>query len=321
MNRKATVTGANIIFFIYSVLYLSFQVILTIAGMLLGENFIKSSLYEILLVNQYVIILIPVAAYVFTKGLNTREVFRLNRLEILPAAIILLLFIPAQFAGNMLNSLVIYLLQFLGDIPANPIPVPGSLNELALGIFVIAVSPAICEELMHRGLMLSAYERRGTIKALVVSSIFFGIFHFDITNLLGATFLGLLIGYYVVRTNSIFAGMLAHFLNNVFYEFLLFFTRNEAAEEKFVRITQDELERSMVYGIAGLIAVGFLLMLFRRATEGKYEMKPPVSSIKDDVLSIASHWPVVVSIVFYLMLAALYVLLIVMNGFRTAIAV
>ena len=321
MNRKATVTGANTVFFIYSVLYVSFQVILTIAGMLLGENFIKNSLYEILLVNQYVIILVPAAAYAFTKGLNTREVFRLNRLEILPATIILLLFIPAQFAGNMLNSLAIYLLQFLGDIPANPIPVPCNLNELAKGVFVVAASPAICEELMHRGLMLSAYERRGTIKAVVISSIFFGIFHFDITNLLGATFLGLLIGYYVVRTNSIFAGMLAHFLNNAFYEFMLFFARNEVAEEKFIRITQEDLERSIIYGFAGLIAVGFLLMLFRRATAGKYKMKPPVSGIKDDVLSIASHWPVVVSIVFYLMLAALYVLLIVMSGFRTATAV
>ncbi|MCX7658788.1 MAG: CPBP family intramembrane metalloprotease, partial [Oscillospiraceae bacterium] len=279
MGRKPTVTGANKIFFAYSVFYIIFQIILTIASILFGENFIKNSLYEILLVNQYVIILAPVAVYIFAKGLDPKEVFRLNRLEILPAAIIFLLFIPAQFAGNMLNTLVIYLLQFAGNIPANPIPVPGNLSELAQGIFVIAASPAICEELMHRGLMLSAYERRGTIKAVAVTSIFFGIFHFDITNLLGATFLGFLIGYYVVRTNSIFAGMLAHFLNNAFYEFMMFFARNEAAEEKIIKITGEELERSLLYGIAGLLAVGLLLMLFRRATDGKYAMKPPVSSV------------------------------------------
>ena len=67
---------------------------------------------------------------------------------------------------------------------------------------------------MHRGFLLTAYERRGSYRAVVIVAILFGLFHFDIMNLLGPIFLGAVFGYYVIRTDSIFAGILAHFLNN-----------------------------------------------------------------------------------------------------------
>ena len=65
----------------------------------------------------------------------------------------------------------------------------------------------VCEELMHRGFLLTAYERRGSYRAVVIIAILFGLFHFDIMNLAGPIFLGLIIGYYVIRTGSIFAGI------------------------------------------------------------------------------------------------------------------
>jgi len=313
MERKVTLTGTNMVLFVFTLLYLAFQVILIIPSVVYGEEYIRGKIYEILLINQYVIILIPVIVYVLIKRLNIREVFRLNRLEPLPGLIILLLAFPAQFAGNMLNSLVVYLLQFIGDIPNNPIPVPANLWELAVGILVIAVSPAICEELLHRGLLLKAYEKRGSTKAVAFTAIFFGIFHFDITNLLGATFLGLLIGYYVIRTNSIFAGILAHFLNNAIFEVLHFFLDDGSSPDKFIKITFQELSESMLYGVAGLIAVGLLLMLFKKVTTGKYEEKPPIGSIKDDIISIVSHWPVIAILAFYVSITGIFLLTIVLT--------
>jgi membrane protease YdiL (CAAX protease family) len=315
MERKITITGVNIVLFVFTVLYLIFQLILIGLSLIYGEGYLQNNIYRILLINQYVIILIPVLGYVFFKKLNLKEVFRLNKLGILPALIILFLSFPAQLVGNMLNSVMVYLLQFIGDIPSNPIPVPDNLRDLAVGIAVIAVSPAICEELLHRGLLLKAYEKRGSIKALVITSIIFGIFHFDITNLLGATFLGLLIGYYVIKTNSIFAGMLAHFLNNAIYVFLQYFLRNRPAPDKIIRITSEELSASVIYGFAGLVAIGLLLMLFRKLTEGKYKLIPPISIIKKDIVSIISHWPIIVLLVIYLCITGLLLFTIFLNGF------
>ena len=89
-----------------------------------GESFIDKNIYKILLVNEYILILIPTLLYSVYARLDFKEVFRLNRLEMLPALIILLITIPASFAADMLNTVAVYVLQFIGDIPPQPIPVP-----------------------------------------------------------------------------------------------------------------------------------------------------------------------------------------------------
>jgi len=234
MRGKNTITGANKFFFAFTIIFLFFQFLLTITvgvlsviiGVEFATDFIDRNIYSILLINQFVIILIPVLVYTLVKKLDIKEVFRLNKLDFAPAVIIILMAVPAYFVAVMLNTIVVYILQFIGNVPAQSIPVPQNLSELVVGILIVGVTPSICEEMMHRGIMLSAYERRGSKKAIVITAIFFGIFHFDITNLLGATFLGLLIGYYVIKTNSIFAGALAHFLNNTINEILQYLLRN-----------------------------------------------------------------------------------------------
>jgi membrane protease YdiL (CAAX protease family) len=237
--------------------------------------------------------------------LPIKETFRLNKIGLVPSVIIILASFPAYFAALMFNNIVIYFLQFIGDIPQQPIPVPENVSQLLVGIFVIAVSPAICEELLHRGLMMKAYEKRGTFKAIIITSIFFGMFHFDITNLLGPIFLGIIIAYYVVRTNSIFAGMLAHFMNNAIAELIYYFTAHQRKAGP-VKISLEELQAIIIIGLIGLFFVWILMIFFNRATRGKAVIHPPISSVKKDIVSIASHWPIVTIIVLFITLTGLY---------------
>ncbi|MGI6778304.1 MAG: CPBP family intramembrane glutamic endopeptidase [Acetivibrionales bacterium] len=308
MRNRITFVGANKVFFIFTMLFLFFQLVLVGMTIIYGQDFIENNIYGILLINQYVLILVPVLVYVLANRLNIKSVFRLNSPGIIPSILIIIMSPFAYMVAAMLNTFVIYLLQFIGNIPSQSIPVPHSPRELAVGIFVIAVSPAICEELLHRGIMLSAYEKRGTMKALVYTSIFFGIFHFDITNLLGPIFLGLLIGYYVFKTNSIFAGMIAHFMNNAIAECIQYFFRKEIKPMDFIKLSGEELAGAIIYGIAGLIFLSLLLVLFRYATRKIYVFKPSISSVRNDIVSISSHWPIIVILGIYLLFMAIYLL-------------
>lgn len=312
MKGRLTVTGANLVFLTFAMLYLVWQVILTILSAIYGDNFIESRVYSILLVNQFVIILVPVMLYILVKGLNFKSVLRFNKLDWRAGLLIIVLAVPANFAASMLNSFVIYLLQFIGDIPRQPIPVPKNIAELVTGILMIAAAPAICEEMLHRGVLLRAYEARGSFKAIVITSVFFGFFHFDITNLLGPIFLGLLIGYYVIRTNSIFAGMLAHFMNNAFSELLQYLVRNEDIPKRVV-VTTADLGGIIVWGIISLVLIWLLLKVFNYATEGIYRPRPPISSVRKDTLSIISHWPIIIILVIYICLTALFLASIIME--------
>lgn len=307
MHKKLTLTGANILFLIFTIVFISYQMVL---GVVMG-NRINDNIYTIVLINEFVMILGAVLIYCFIKKINIKEAFRFNKPGLVPMLLVTVISIPAYFVAAMLNNVLVYFLQFIGDLPAQPVPVPQNLSELAVGILIIAVAPGICEEIMHRGLLLRAYEKRGSYKAVVIVSIYFGIFHFDITNFFGPVFLGLIIGYYVIRTNSIFVGMLAHFLNNTIAEILQYYYREQTPPDK-LSVAWTDLQWLLLVGFAGLIVTAVLLLVFKNVTEGKAEITPPIDKVGQDVKAILSHWPVILVLVIYFLMMLLYIFTVVM---------
>lgn len=297
MNRKVTVTGVNIMFFIFTVVFIAYQLIISF----LFGNAIYDNMYIILLINEFVMIMGTVVIYCLIVKPDLKETFKLNKPGLVPMLLITAISVPAYFVAVMLNNIMLYFLQFIGNIPSSSIPVPKNIPELIIGILVVGVSPGICEEAMHRGLMLKAYERRGSYRAIVITAIFFGIFHFDMTNLLGPIFLGLLIGYYVERTNSIFAGVLAHFLNNSIAEVLQYMYRDEPSTE-YLSVKGQDLVELILLGLAGLVVTAALITVFRRCTQNRARLTQPISTPGDDAKAVLSHWPVILTIVIYILM-------------------
>jgi uncharacterized protein len=86
---------------------------------------------------------------------------------------------------------------------------------LLFGILNVAIVPAICEEIMFRGYLMRAFEKSwGIIAALLISSLLFGLFHVQITNLLPLAVLGLILAIMTWLSGNIWPAVLAHFLNN-----------------------------------------------------------------------------------------------------------
>lgn len=83
-------------------------------------------------------------------------------------------------------------------------------------IMAYAVLPAICEEFIFRGILCHEYERGGVTRAIVVSSFFFALLHFNIQNLPTYLFSGVVLSMTLYATRSLFGAMLAHFLYNIF---------------------------------------------------------------------------------------------------------
>ncbi|WP_460577619.1 lysostaphin resistance A-like protein [Hymenobacter coalescens] len=81
--------------------------------------------------------------------------------------------------------------------------------------FTICVAAPVLEELLFRGVMLPGLERNyGSGKAILQSSLLFGLFHLNPAQAVSAFLLGLLAGWVYVRTRSLAACIWLHFLNN-----------------------------------------------------------------------------------------------------------
>ncbi|NLK20733.1 MAG: CPBP family intramembrane metalloprotease [Epulopiscium sp.] len=124
------------------------------------------------------------------------------------------------WTGGFIASLLIA--QFILYLFPQNMEVAKNLSEIILGehnfivaLLVFALLPAICEEIFFRGLLMTAFRKKATgLRAIILSSVLFGITHIDFIRMVPTAILGLTLGYAVYNTGSIFIPMLMHFLNN-----------------------------------------------------------------------------------------------------------
>jgi sodium transport system permease protein len=86
---------------------------------------------------------------------------------------------------------------------------------LAVNLLLVAVTPAVCEEALFRGVVLRGLATRMAPSAAVaVTGVLFGMFHLDLWRLFPSTVLGILLSWVALESGSLVPSMVIHFLNN-----------------------------------------------------------------------------------------------------------
>jgi len=133
------------------------------------------------------------------------------------------------------------------------------------GATLFGVLPAVCEELFFRGFVLSGFAsslrgRGAAVRAVVLTSALFAVFHIFPEKWLPTFLMGLVLGLLAARTGSIWPGILAHVINNV-----------SAVLEVFRPLRDPKsqiLEPWAVAAAALLLAVGVVTLLAPRRPRG-----------------------------------------------------
>jgi membrane protease YdiL (CAAX protease family) len=87
--------------------------------------------------------------------------------------------------------------------------------EAVLIITVVAVTPAICEEVFFRGFVMTSFNQKfKPFFSAFITAFFFAIYHFNPYGSLALILLGLYFGFAAYTSNSIIVPMFLHFLNN-----------------------------------------------------------------------------------------------------------
>jgi hypothetical protein len=87
-------------------------------------------------------------------------------------------------------------------------------GEFLFVILVVALVPAVSEELLFRGLVQRNLEAAGGWRGPVITGIIFGLYHFNPFTLVPLVALGVYFGFIVYRSGNITLSMSAHFFNN-----------------------------------------------------------------------------------------------------------
>jgi sodium transport system permease protein len=168
-----------------------------------------------LAISQWVGLLGLVALYARGTGQRFRALIRLR-----PA--------PARaFAGAALvgvSAWIVVLALSHWFMPEMPKEVEETLRRLVapmggrmfvLTLALVAITPAVCEEVLFRGAILRGFAATlPPLTSAVLTGVLFGLFHANLYQLVPATILGIVLSLIALRSGSILPSMLTHFINN-----------------------------------------------------------------------------------------------------------
>ena len=175
----------------------------------------SGSVVATLLVTQYGGLLLPTVVGAFWMKFSPQKTFSLKtpRWPAMVGAALIGISAWAVLASTVMRFLppppqeVVETLKkalFVGD---KPLP-------LWMVLFLTAITPAVCEELLFRGFVLSGLRRLGQWPAILISSLLFGLLHPSIYQFVPTFLLGVLLGWLVWKSGSVFCGMIVHALSN-----------------------------------------------------------------------------------------------------------
>lgn len=223
---------------------------------------------------QFMFLLVPSIILTMLRGDTIKAGFKLNKppLKVVLISLVGIIIIqPIMQAYLVLQNKLIFALPFgteyiqtlkeffdlLETTTLNLVSAHG-IPELLVVVFVIAVTPAICEEGLFRGLVFKNMLQFATpARAVAVTGIIFALFHFHPFNLVPLILIGIFLTYITFVSNSIFPAVICHFLNN----FLAVISVYVYGKENFndFNISTDETLLLVGAGIASAFVFYFLM--------------------------------------------------------------
>ncbi|BES64933.1 hypothetical protein SANA_13720 [Gottschalkiaceae bacterium SANA] len=219
--------------------------------------------------DQFIMILIPAVLLALITRTDLKERFKLKGFKPSTLLYIFALFLALLPISGFLSGLTTYL------VGVNPNGVDAYIDAMETSLFMkwflIAITPAICEEIMFRGLLLDKRIGLNMHVLALMSGLMFSLFHVGYDQLLYTFPLGLVFAYVSIISGSIFPAMIMHLMNNslgIFAEVIGSGVEEVAVEEA---ISLGSLLPLFIAACFGIIVI--VLVLKRMIKSYKYDDK------------------------------------------------
>jgi membrane protease YdiL (CAAX protease family) len=176
----------------------------------------------------YVNLVLPQVAYiaaacVYIFAIRKAKFSNLNHyIPIAKPKPVAFLFVFLVTVGAFLAFLIFgvganYILQALGASREPSLPnYASSAGLLILTLFCVAIMPAVGEEVIFRGLFLTAFKGRGLSQAVLFSSLVFALTHMNPSQLVYQFLFACVLAYITLKTGNILFAAVMHALSNAF---------------------------------------------------------------------------------------------------------
>jgi sodium transport system permease protein len=179
---------------------------------------------------QLGIILTPCLLMAIFLTRSLRTALRIHRPQFSHFVAEILLGVTLHPSYMTLGNAIQYVYSFGPDIQAALAMFSKLITDQPLWsvLLLLAVLPAVCEELAFRGFVFGGLLRQGgALRAILVSAVFFGFTHTVLQQSIAASIMGLMLGLIAWRTGGVLCTIFVHVINNTLSISLSWFAANE----------------------------------------------------------------------------------------------
>ena len=214
--------------------------------------------------------------YLMFRKVSNWQVFFLSGILII-ALVPFVNFLAYWNSSIKLPSSLEHLEQIIKSAEANAIELTSMFLDvdtiwgLICNVIIMAVIPAIGEELLFRGVLQRIITEwtKNVFLGVVISAFLFSLLHFQFYGFFPRFLLGVVMGFLLVWTKNIWIPIFAHFLNNAFAVILNFVYRDTSGIDEVENFgAQDE---TRIFLMVSIFMTVFLIYYIRKIVNGKYD--------------------------------------------------
>ncbi len=256
-------------------LFILTVLLLEIGKYILSNGNYGDNLYFTVALIQVIAYLFPCALYYIIKHKRLATPMLIKPIRISDILFVLLAFIVLISGTIMIKYFVFLGGKTVGMTNYYSELITNGDDSLAVIVSVI-ILPAVCEEILFRGILLSEYRSLGGANAVIITALLFAMMHMSFEDFLLNFLAGLLLGFAASATRSILSSIVIHAGANAFALF---------ATDTYIQNTVQKCGNFFVgFVIVCIFCAALIFMLirleyiyFRRAETCKDESLPPRS--------------------------------------------
>ena len=264
-NNKKSIFKVYLIYFITLLLFCCVRIMSSVGAFDNMSGF-NADIVTTLLIQVVVVFLLPVIMYcTFIKVTPKQLIKTCNFYK--PQVMVVLISIGLGVLCFIINVIVSTIasgiLSSLG-YSSNTSVVAGidfGVGNLLKDIILVAVLPAFCEEVLHRGILLQGTKHSGFKRAIILSALCFALIHLNISQFFFAFVVGIIIGFVSVVSKNIWTAVIIHFTTNALSVYLDYAEYNGWVGGDILSNLTSTLSNYNVFTLFIVCAV-FLIVLF-----------------------------------------------------------
>ncbi|MGM9641850.1 MAG: lysostaphin resistance A-like protein [Eubacteriales bacterium] len=222
--------------------------------------------------------MIPAFIFMIISRRERHEPMRLGVKLTADTPLVIVASVGVVLGTSYINSLMVSFVDF------SPLYADTALNtpvRIIMAFISTAIVPAVCEEFLYRGCVLSNLLPYGKTTALIGSALLFALMHGNFAQFFYTFVAGLVLGAVYMETGSIWASTFIHLFNNFFsvIQQVIYYRSGQTAEANILIFVID-----IALVVAGLALAGWLI--YKRTKNGLHIEARPTNSISMESKSI-----------------------------------